>query len=79
MDSAPVKPEVGERCPERERLMQVWTDCSSRVRKLLDERFAATTGGAPRPTIEEQIRLARAAEVDACRAYFRHVNSHDCV
>jgi hypothetical protein len=28
---------------------------------------------------EEQIRLAKVAETEACRAYHRHVNSHDCV
>jgi hypothetical protein len=28
---------------------------------------------------EEQIRLARAAEVEACRKYYGHVNTHNCV
>jgi hypothetical protein len=74
-----VKPEVSERCPERELLLKIWTDCSTRVRELLDERCAATRISAPRPAgLEDQIPLARAAEVEACRAYFRHVNSHDC-
>lgn len=72
--------EVAERCQERERLLLVWIEYAGRVRTVLDERCAATKDGAPSPAgFEEQIRLAKVAEVEACRSYFRHVNKHDVV
>ena len=55
-----------ERCPERELLLSQWTDCSSRVKKLLDEQLAAAkTSAQSFAGFEEQIRLARAAEIEA--------------
>ncbi len=72
--------EPAERCPERERLLWQWTDCSSRVTKLLDEQLAAMKSSALSVArFEDQIRLARATETEACRKYFGHVNTHGCV
>jgi hypothetical protein len=72
--------EPAERCPERERLLWQWTDCSNRVTKLLDEQLAAMKSSAPSfAGFEDQIRLARATETEACRKYFGHVNTHGCV
>jgi hypothetical protein len=76
MDSALPRTEVAEQCPERERLLREWTQCGRQVAKL----FAEQSGGAPNSAFfEEHIRLARAAEAEACRKYFGHVNKHDCV
>jgi hypothetical protein len=70
---------MAERCPERELLLSQWTDCSSRVKKLLDEQLAATKISAQSvASFEEQIRRARAAEIEARRTYFDHVNTHGC-
>jgi hypothetical protein len=68
-------PEVGERCKEREMLLREWTQCGRRIAKLFDEHPAAPN----LPLFEEQIRLARAEETDACRKYYRHTNTHNCV
>jgi len=58
-----MRPNVHERCPERELLLSKWTDCSSRVKKLLDEQLAATKISAQSfASFEEQIRMARAAD-----------------
>ena len=71
---------MDERCPERERLLREWTQCGRRVAKLFDEHPAALENSEPNVTgFEEQIRLARAAETKACRKYYRHVNTHDCL
>jgi hypothetical protein len=68
--------EPAERCPERERLLWHWTDCSTSVTKLLDEQLAAMKSSAPSfAGFEDQIRLARGAETEACRKYFGHVNT----
>jgi len=68
-----------ESCPERKLLLSQWTDCSGRVKKLLDEQRAATKISAQSfATFEEQIRVARAAEIEARRTYFDHVNAHGC-
>ena len=78
VDSA--RTETGERCPERERLLREWTQCGRRLSKLLDEQLAAVKGQTPSLAgFEDQIRLARAAETEACRKYFGHLNTHDCV
>jgi len=70
---------MAERCRERELLLSQWTDCSSRVQKLLGEQLAATKISAHGfAGFEEQIRLARAAEIEARRTYFDHVNAHGC-
>jgi len=37
------------------------------------------SGASSFARFEEQIRLARAAETEACRKYFGHVNTHECV
>ena len=81
MDSA----KAGERCQERERLLFEWTECSNRVRKLKDERVATTKNVSTLllpgrfDAFTERIRIAETAEVEACRAYYRHVNAHDCI
>ena len=68
-----------ERCPERELLLSQWTDCSSRVKKLLEKQLAATKISAQSfASFEEQIQLARAAEIEARRTYFDDVNTHGC-
>jgi hypothetical protein len=69
-----------KQCPERERLMREWTQCVRRLAKLLDEHLAAMKrGAADLAGFEHQNRLARAAETEACRKYFGHVNTHGCV
>jgi hypothetical protein len=76
----PVKTKPTEQCPERERLLREWTQSIRRLAKLLDEHLAAMkTRAADLAGFEDQIRLARAAETEACRKYFGHVNTHDCV
>ena len=80
MDSAPPRTEPTEQCPERERLLREWTQCVRRLAQLLDEHLAAIKKGpVDLAGFEDQIRLARAAETEACRKYFGHVNTHDCV
>jgi hypothetical protein len=70
---------MAERCPERELLLSQWTDCTGRVKKLLAEQLAATKISAQSFSgFEDQIRLARAAEIEARRTYFDHVNTHGC-
>ena len=80
VSTAPVKTGASKRCPERERLLHEWTQASSRLVKLLDDQLAAMKRHAPSfATFEEQILLARAAETEACRKYYGHVNTHNCV
>src|SRR5271169_6237151 len=80
VDSSPLRPERREQCQERERLLRVWTDCSNRLMTLQGEEFAAMrTGGSISASFAERIRVARAADVEACRAYHQHVIEHDCV
>jgi hypothetical protein len=70
---------MSEKCPERKLLLSRWTDCSSRIKKLLDEQRAATKISEQSfASFEEQIRLARATEIEARRTYFDHVNTHGC-
>ena len=67
-------------CPERELLLSLWTDCSNRVTRLLDEQLAAIRDAHPGiATLDERIRIAKNTEVEACRAYYGHVNAHKCV
>jgi len=71
------------RCSEREQLLLHWIDCAKRLRKLLEEQLAAIktsmkTDASDTAGFEDQIRLARAGEVEACRKYFGHVNTHNC-
>jgi hypothetical protein len=75
-----IKREAGERCHERERLLREWMEDSSRLVKLLDDQLAAMKSHAPSfAKFEEQIRLASSTETEACRKYFGHVNTHNCV
>ena len=68
------------RCPEREQLLSKWAECSRRVTKRLDEQLAAAKKSPQSGAgFLEQIRLARNAESEACRAYYGHVNTHNCV
>jgi hypothetical protein len=70
---------VAEKCLERKLLLSQWTDSSSRVKKLLDEQRATTKISEQSfASFEEEIRLARAAEIEARRTYFDHVNTHGC-
>src|SRR5260370_38161826 len=76
-----VSPRIGpaEQCPERDRLLREWTQSSRRLAKLLDEHLAAMKRrAADIAGFNEQIRLARAAETEACRKYLGHVNNHGC-
>ncbi len=67
-------------CFERERLLLRWIDGAKHLRELLDEQLAALRSYASSSAgFEDQIRLARAGEVEACRKYFLHVNAHKCV
>jgi hypothetical protein len=68
------------KCPERELPLSEWSEASRRLTKLLDQQLAATKSDAHSfASFEDQIRLARAAETEACRKYFGHVNTHGCV
>ena len=80
MDSTRVRADVREQCPERERLLREWTDCSNRLMRLQGEEFAAMrkTGLAP-ARFAGKIRIAKAADVEASRAYHQHVITHGCV
>jgi hypothetical protein len=79
VDSVPPRTEPDEQCPEREKILREWSQCGRRLAKLLDEHLAATKKGtADRAGFEDQVRLARAAETEACRKYFGHVNTHGC-
>ena len=71
---------MSETCPERERLISKWSETSRRVAELGDEQFAAVKNADPTVAdLSEKIRLAKTEEVAACRAYYLHVNQHDCV
>jgi hypothetical protein len=80
MDSARVRADVREPCPKRDRLLREWTDCSNRLMRLQGDEFAAmrTTGSAP-ARFAEKIRIAKSADVEACRAYHQNVHTHGCV
>jgi hypothetical protein len=68
------------RCQVRVRLLEEWTDCSNRLMSLQSDEFAAMkTGGSVSAGCAEKIRVAKAADVEACRAYHQHVNTHNCV
>ena len=71
---------VDRRCPERERLLRERTDCSNRLMRLQGEEFAAMrTTSSVSASFVEKIRVAKAADIEACRAYRQHVNEHGCV
>jgi hypothetical protein len=73
-------PERAGSCPERERLLSEWTDSSRRTTKLLDEQLAAIRNADPAfGSFAEKIQLAKNEELDACRAYYGHVDGHGCV
>jgi hypothetical protein len=79
MGSAPAKIDIGESCQEREQLLHEWAQCGRRLVKILYAQSATVNHTAKSPaSFEEQVRLARAAETEACRKYFGHVNTHDC-
>jgi hypothetical protein len=79
MDSDPLK-EVAEQCQERGRLLREWTHCGRRVASFFDDHPVTMKSSESNSAgFEEQIRLAKAAETEAYRAYYRHVNVHDCV
>ena len=68
------EPKAAEQCPERERLLRDWIECTKTVRKLQDEQLTAFRTADPSlSTFAEKIRLATATDVEACRAYYRHV------
>jgi hypothetical protein len=67
------------RCLERERLLREWSDCSNRLMRLQDDEFAAMRkGGSLSASFAERIRIAKAEDTEACRAY-QHVFRHECV
>ena len=69
-----------QRCLERERLVREWTECSNRLMRLQGEEFAAMrTASSVSATVAEKIRIAKAADTEACRLYHQHVNKHGCV
>jgi hypothetical protein len=71
--------ESNDTCPERERLLSLWTGSSNHVTRLLDEQVAAIRDAHPGiATLDERVRVARNAEVEACRAYYGHINAHEC-
>jgi hypothetical protein len=71
---------MSETCPERERLLAKWAARSRCLAKLGDEQFAASKNADPSVAgLNEKIRLAKTEEIEACRAYYFHVNQHDCV
>ena len=68
------------RCPDRERLLREWTDCSNRLMRLQGEEFAAMKMASSfSASFVERIRAAKAADIEAGRAYHQHVNGHGCV
>ena len=72
--------EMDPTCPERERLLREWMERSKSLRKLQDKQFVAFRNTDPGlATFDEKIRLARATDVQACRAYYNHVARHGCV
>jgi len=78
--SAPLRPDRREQCQQRERLLREWTECSNRLMTLQGEEFAAMrTGGSISASFVEKIRVAKAADIEACRTYHQHVNMHGCV
>jgi hypothetical protein len=80
MGSARVRADVREPCPKRDQLLREWTDCSNRLMTLQREEFAAMRkGGSVSASFAEKIRIAKAADIEACRAYHQHVNTHGCV
>ena len=67
-------------CPERQRLVREWADCSNRLMALQGEEFAAMRwASSVSAGFAEKIRIAKAADVEACRAYHQHVIKHECV
>jgi hypothetical protein len=73
--------EPTEKCLEREKLLSQWTSNTRRLTKILEEQHTSIMKGDHRAFagFEEQIRLARNSEAEACRKYFGHVNTHGCV
>jgi hypothetical protein len=79
MGSAPAKIDISESCQERAQLLREWVQCGRRLVKILYAQSAAVNHTAKSlASFEEQVRLAWAAETEACRKYFGHVNTHDC-
>ena len=69
-----------QRCLERERLVREWTECSNRLRRLQGDEFAAMrTANSVYAIVAERIRVAKAADIEACRVYHEHVIKHGCV
>ena len=71
---------MSETCSERERLLSKWTESSRHLTRVQDERLAAIKNADPSLAgFNEQIRLAKTQEIEACRAYYLHVGQHECV
>ncbi len=69
-----------QRCLERERLVREWTECSNRLMRLQGDEFAAMrTANSVSAIVAERIRVAKAADTEACRVYHEHVIKHGCV
>jgi hypothetical protein len=71
---------MSETCSERERLLSKWTESSCHLARVQDEQLAAIKNADPNLAgFNEQIRLAKTQEIEACRAYYLHVGQHECV
>ena len=80
MDSAPIRTGVGEQCPQRARLLREWTQCGRQLTNVLDEQLTALKNTDQRSIdLDEDISMVKRAENEACRAYYDHLDSHDCV
>jgi len=67
-------------CEERERLLKEWMDCLIRLRLLQGQELASLKMNDPDyRNFESRIQIARAADVEACRAYCQHVDQHECL
>ena len=79
MGSARPNVDIGESCQERAQLLCEWTQFGRRLVKILHAQSATVNHTAKSlASFEEQVRLAWAAETEACRKYFGHVNTHNC-
>ena len=71
---------MSETCSERERLLSKWTESSRHLARVQDKELAAIKNvDASLAGFNEQIRLSKTQEIEACRAYCFHVSQHECV
>ena len=71
---------MGLQCQERMRLLSEWADCSNRLMRLQGEDFAAMRkASSVSARFAMGIGVAKAADIEACRVYHKHVMAHGCV